>query len=89
LAEVAYVGIARNEPNELVKYAFEVQLLGGNHWETFGQIETHLVAKNTTGSGAGSVGFVAAFAEYPLHEFVVLTHGLKVRTSYWQLVASS
>jgi hypothetical protein len=67
LAEVAYVGVARDEPNELVKYAFEVQLLGSNHWESFGQIKTHLVAKNATGSGAGSVGFIDALAEHAVH----------------------
>ena len=67
LAEVANVGVARNEPNQLVQNALEVQLFSRHHREALGQIKAHLVAKHTAGSGACAVGFVDALAEHAVH----------------------
>lgn len=54
---------------------FKVQFFGGNHGETFGKVEAHLVAKNTCSSGACSVGFGYTIGLNVTNEVQVLLHG--------------
>lgn len=32
-----------------------MQFFGGNHWETFAEVEPHLISENAFGAGAGTV----------------------------------
>ena len=63
LAEVANVRFTPNKPDQLVKYALEVKLLGGHHREAFLQVESHLMPKYRNGSRTGAVLFVEALRE--------------------------
>ena len=55
--EILHVGIAGDEPQEFVDDGFQVDFLGGEEGEALGQVETHLIAENTLGAGAGAVLF--------------------------------
>lgn len=58
---------------------FEMYFFGGNKWKSFCQIKTHLITKNTDGSGAGSVGFLRTVIENMLQELMVWLHGRKLQ----------
>jgi hypothetical protein len=53
----------------------QVQLFGGEQRETLPQIKTHLVSKNTDGTGAGAVGFLNAVFQNKIKKIKVLLHG--------------
>jgi hypothetical protein len=57
LLQVADIGIALQEPQQLVDNTFEVQFFGSKQREAVFQIETHLVAENGNGSGACPIVF--------------------------------
>lgn len=63
LAEVGNVGIALQEPEELMNDALQVQLLRGNHGEAGGQVKAHLVAEDGGSARARTVAFVGAGVE--------------------------
>ncbi len=75
LGEVPGVGVAGNEPQQLMENGSSVQLLGGHHGESLGEIESHLMAKHAAGSDARPIGLGDAFVEHTLHEVEVLLHG--------------
>ena len=64
--EVLDVGIARQEPKQLVDDTLHVQLLSGHQGEAFAEVEAHLVTKNTSCSGSSAVGFQHYFFSYVL-----------------------
>jgi hypothetical protein len=51
-----------------------MQLLGGQHREAVSKIEAHLMTKDRTRTGSGSVGFYQSLVPYQLHQFKVLPH---------------
>ena len=73
--QVLHVGVAGQEPQQLMHDALQVQLLGGHHRETFRQVEAHLVAETADGAGAGAVGLLHPFIKDAAEEVVVLAHG--------------
>ena len=81
------VGVAAQEPQQLMDDRPEVQLLGGQYGETGRQVKTHLPAKHRAGASAGAVGFFAAVfinmahqVEVDLHDgFSALTESVIVR----------
>jgi hypothetical protein len=46
LVEIFNVGVAGEEPEQLVGNRFEVQLLGGGEREAVRQVEAHLMAEH-------------------------------------------
>ena len=53
--EVLDVGIACDEPQELMDYGFEVDFLRGEEGEAFAEVEAHLIAEHALGAGTGAV----------------------------------
>ena len=75
LGEIAGVGVAGQEPQELVDDRLHVQLLGGDERKPLGQIEAHLVAEDGQRPGAGPIRLFHAFVEGETHEVEILAHG--------------
>ncbi len=84
--EVADVGVALEEPEQLVDDRPQVQLLGGEQWEAapapgglaFGgvvEVEAHLVAEDGLGAGACPVVLECAVVHHVLEQVEVLAHG--------------
>ena len=76
LVEIADVGVAAQEPEQLVDDRFEVQLLGGDEREAGTEVEAHLVAEDRQRAGAGAVALLRAVGEHMFHQVEVLAHGL-------------
>lgn len=72
--KVFYVCLAFDEPKEFVDDGFEVELLGGEHWEAFAEVEAHLMAEDAAGSGAGAVRAINPFGHYSLKKVEILFH---------------
>src|SRR6185437_10809168 len=75
LLEVLDVGVAGEEPEQLVDDRLQMQLLGGQQREAVAEIEAHLMAEHGQSAGAGAVALLDAVIENPLHQFEVLAHG--------------
>jgi hypothetical protein len=75
LAQVAHIGLAAQEPQQLVDDRLEVQLLGGDQREAGGEVEAHLPAERGERAGAGAVGPAGTVLEHVAHEVEVLAHG--------------
>src|SRR5215207_10417663 len=69
------VGIAADEPQKLIDDGTDVEALGGDDRKTGSKIESHLMAENRSGSGAGAVGLGRALIQRLLHEIEILSHG--------------
>src|SRR3569832_1806641 len=52
------VGVAGQEPQQLVNDRLHVQLLGGDERKALAEIEAHLVAEHRDGAGAGAVALL-------------------------------
>lgn len=76
LYEIPQIGIAANKPDQLVHYTFPMHPFCGHEWEAFLQVEAHLVAKNGTGSCAGSISLYGAVVEYMLQQVMIGLHGV-------------
>jgi hypothetical protein len=61
LLEVLDVGVAIEKPEEFVDDALEMELLGGEQWETVGHAETHLIAEDALGACTCAVGLYNSF----------------------------
>ena len=72
--EVADVGVALQEPDQLVDDGLEVQLLGGDHGKALPQVETHLVAEHAQGACAGTVGLFRPVLAHVAHQVKILVH---------------
>ena len=53
--QIADIGVALEEPQQLVYDTLSENLFGGQQWESFGEIEAHLVAEDTLGACACAV----------------------------------
>ena len=60
LVEPADVGVAAQEPQQLVDHRLGVHLLGGDQREAGRQVVAHLMAEQAAGAGAGAVGLRCA-----------------------------
>ena len=54
--EIFDVGVAIEEPQQLVDNALEEDLLGGQQRKSLREVEAHLMTKDTLGTSAGAVG---------------------------------
>ena len=76
VVQVADIGVAGDEPQQLVDNRAQVHLLGGQQREPVGQVETHLVAEYALGAYARSVLlYGAVLADVP-QEVEILLHCL-------------
>ena len=78
LVERADVGVAGEEPEQLVDDRAEVQLLGGQQREALGEVEAHLVAEDRERAGAGAVGLRGAVVQDVLEQVQVGPHGGRI-----------
>ena len=76
------VGVAAQEPEQLVDDGLQVHLLGGDEREAGGQIEAHLMPEHAERAGAGAIGLANALGAHATHEVEVLLHGTKV-VRFW------
>src|SRR5690606_27820361 len=74
LAQVGDVGLALQEPQQLVHDRAQVQLLGGDQREALAQVEAHLPAEHAAGPGAGAVVLVGTVLEHVAQQVEVLAH---------------
>ena len=75
IVEILDVGVAGEEPEQLVDDRLEVQLLGRQQRKAFGQIEAQLMAEHRERAGAGAVALLHAVGENVLHQIEILAHG--------------
>ena len=74
LVEIFDVGVAGQEPEQLVDDRFQVQLLGGRERKALGEVEAHLVPENRERAGAGAVALLHALGEDAFHQIEILAH---------------
>src|SRR5256885_972394 len=74
LAQPGDVGVAAQEPQQLVHHRAYVDLPGGDQREAAGEIEAHLVRKHRQRAGAGAVALAHALGPDPTHQLQVLLH---------------
>ena len=79
--EIGDIGIAAQEPDQLVDDRLQMQLLRRHQREAVGEIEAHLVAEDRFRAGAGPVGFDQAGVEHELHQIEILAHLLSLANS--------
>ena len=66
--QIFHIGIARQEPQQLVDNRFQMKFLGRQAGESLVQIEPHLIAESTDGARSGAVAlFVASFNNVRQH----------------------
>ena len=75
LVEIFDVGVAGEEPEQLVDDRSQVQLLGGGEREAAREVEAHLMTEHRQRAGAGAIVLLSAVGENPFQQVVVLTHG--------------
>src|SRR6185312_7543382 len=74
LVEIFDVGVAGQEPEQLIDDRLEVQLLGGEQREAVVERKAHLVAEYRERAGAGAVTLLHAALENLFHQFEILPH---------------
>ena len=74
LLEVADIGVALQEPQQLVNDRAQVQFFGGQRRKAGREIEAHLPTKYGSGSGPGTVGFWGAVFKHMAHQIEILFH---------------
>jgi hypothetical protein len=57
------IGIALQEPEQLIDDTLEMNFLGGEQRKAFLEVETHLMAEDADGTGAGAVALLVALIE--------------------------
>ena len=75
VVQVFDVGVAAQEPKQLVDDRPQVEFLGGQAREAGAQIESHLVAEDADGAGAGAVAATGAVVADVAKQVKVLLHG--------------
>src|SRR4051812_29354839 len=76
VVEIFDVGVAGQEPEQLVHDRLHVQLLGGDKRKALAEIEAHLMAEHRHRAGAGAVALLGAISQRVLHQFEILPHRL-------------
>src|SRR5215470_16850692 len=74
LVEIFDIGIAAQEPEQLVDDGFDVQLLGGEKGKATPKVEAHLMAEDRARADAGAVALFDALAEHAFHQVEILAH---------------
>ena len=74
VVQVLYVGVAFQEPQQLVDNGAQVQFLSGEQRETLVEVETHLVAEHAAGARARAVHLVGAVVHHMTEQVKVLFH---------------
>ena len=74
LLQIGDIGVALQEPQQLVSDRFEMQLFRREQREARCQVEAHLVAKNRERTGAGAVGLFHTRAKNMVKQIKVLLH---------------
>src|SRR5690606_27176449 len=74
--QVGDVGLALQEPQQLVDDRAQVQLLGGDQREALAQVEAHLPAEHAARAGTRAVRLVGAVLEHVGQQLQVLLHAL-------------
>src|SRR5215813_8827275 len=74
IVEIFDIGIAGEEPEQLVDDRLGVQLLGGDEREAVSEVEPHLVAEYGERAGTGPVALLDAVRKNAFHQVVVLAH---------------
>src|SRR6185503_1737866 len=72
LLQPFHVGVAAQEPEQLVGDRLEVQLLGGEQGEAVAQVEAQLAAEHRQRAGAGAVGLARAARKHFAQQVEVL-----------------
>src|SRR5262249_53382496 len=75
LVEIFDVGVAGEEPEQLVDDRSQGQLLGGGKRKPVRQVEAHLMTEHRQRAGAGPIALLDAIGEHPFQQVVVLAHG--------------
>ena len=75
VAQIFDVGVALQEPEQLVHDRLQRQTLGGQHREAGRQGKAHLMAEHRQRAGAGAVVLLRAVTENSFKEVVILVHG--------------
>ena len=66
VVQVLYIGLAAQEPQQLVDDAPQVQLLGGQQRESLLEVEAHLIAEHTHGACTRAVQTLGAVVQHML-----------------------
>src|SRR6185437_5424803 len=74
IVEIFDVGVAAQEPQQLVDDRLEVQLLGGHERKAAPKIEPHLMAEDRARAGAGPVALLHALFQDAFHQVEILAH---------------
>ena len=74
ILEVLDVGVAGDEPQKFINDRFQVNFLGGQKRESFGEVEAHLVAEDALGAYAGAVVLDHAVGHYVTQKILILFH---------------
>ena len=82
--EVFDIGVARYEPQQFMDYGPQVEFLGGQNREAFGQVKAHLMAENAERTYPGTVMLLHARIQYKLQKVKILFH----RTENARIMAS-
>src|SRR5581483_10945503 len=80
--QISDVGVAFEEPEQLMHDRLQRQPLGGQHRKTRRQVEAHLVAEDRQRPGAGAVVLLRAIGEDAFKQVVVLVHGVPFEKAY-------
>ena len=72
--QVGDVGVARQEPQQLVQDRLHVQLLGRHQRKAIGEVEAHLMAEHAQRACARAVGFAHALGAHVAEEVEVGLH---------------
>src|SRR5262245_23436856 len=74
IVEIFDVGVASQEPEQLVDDRLHVQLLGRDQRKALGEVEAHLMAEHRQRAGAGAIALLRPVGDNPLHQVVILMH---------------
>ena len=74
LLQPAHVGLAAQEPEQLIDDRLGEKLLGGDQRKAVGQIEAHLMAEDRQRAGAGAVALLHARLQHFFHQIEILAH---------------
>src|SRR5690606_22742177 len=72
--QVTDVGVAFQEPQQLMDDRAQVQFLGGDQRETLVEVKAHLPTEHAARAGTGAVGFLPAMLKYVLQQIQLLLH---------------
>ncbi len=68
VGEITDIRGPRQKPKQLVDDALEEHFLGGHQGKSFLEGESHLITKNTVGSGSGSILFKGSALAHMTHQ---------------------